>query len=164
MNSKQGNGLQRKMQLLMKEYDTAYTSYARHSSQIVSLRGWSITLLLAYFGLLQAIGSNGLKLVVIIPAGLILGGFIVLEALEKCFARLNVDNVLEIQQQSVQGSDEQFERWVEAYEFRDHRIRRLRRREKARLLLGELGGFQTLLWYSFLGALFWGMLVTVKRN
>jgi len=159
----EGRGLQRKLQLLMKEYETAYTSYSRHSSQIVSLRGWTITLLLAYFGLLQAGGSKEFTLVIVIPAVLILGGFFVLEALEKLYAKLNVDNVLEIQQHFAQGTDEEFDRWVEAYEFRDHRIRRLERRDKARLLLHVLGGFQMLLWYSFLGALFFGMLVAVRR-
>ena len=71
--------MNRKIQLLMKEYDTAYSANSRHSSQIVSLRGWTITLLLAYFGLLQTGDSEQFTLVVVIPTVLILGGFFVLE-------------------------------------------------------------------------------------
>jgi hypothetical protein len=152
----------RKVQLVMKEYDTAFASYSRHSSQIVSLRGWTITLLLAYFGLLQARGTEAITIVVSIPVILILGGFFVLEALERLYAKINIDNILEIQEQFAQGSSEAFGQWIRTYEFRDQRIRRLGRRAKARLLLRSLGGFQSLVWYSFLVALLLGMLVALR--
>src|SRR5262245_18073293 len=62
--------LERKTQLVIKDLDTAGLSYSRHFSQIVSIRTWNVTLLVAYLGLSATTGRLG-NWVIILPAVLI---------------------------------------------------------------------------------------------
>ena len=143
----------RKKDLIMKDYDTAYDSYKRHESHIFAIRGWTITLSVAYMGFLIAIDGfeNNLFLLPAIFSFLV---FLILESLESRMISFVWNELLKIESIFMIESDEEFTKEIIQYKSRNTRINELTRKDLIRRSFLSMLRLATLLWYFFLIVIF----------
>ena len=85
-----------KKELIIKDYEGAYDSYKRHESHIFTIRGWTITLIVAYLGFLITL-NNFSNYFLILPVAILLFFFFLLESAERCYMSLTGDTMLRIE-------------------------------------------------------------------
>jgi uncharacterized membrane protein len=149
-NAGWGTLLERKLNLIQKDYDTAFACIARHASQTSTIRNWSITLTVAYVGVLIARESTGLEL--LLPAISLLGLLAILDTREQLFTEYTETCIRDVERIFMQQDPEAFTASVTQYEFRNLRIAREipRRRDRWRRMLRRLAWPNVLCWYGAL--------------
>lgn len=110
----------------MKELETAFDSYARHRAQIATLRGWSLTVFLAYVGFLIALKSD--NFLVVLPYGAFLLLFVRQEAKEQLAGRFDSAEVQKVEEIFTETNPDKFTELIRQYEFRETRLHKLRPR------------------------------------
>ncbi len=110
--------LDRKRSLILKDLDTGFASYNRHASQIISIRGWNITLLVAYLGLLSSTGWANVSSS-LLAAFFVTLGFWGLEMAERASLKANVENVMKIEKILSIEDQLEFEAELRKYKSRD---------------------------------------------
>jgi hypothetical protein len=139
----------RKLEHIKKDYETAFASYERHSSHIVSIRSWSIALVVAYMGLITTF-KRGFDLTLALPAIVIIIGFYFLEAIQKSFCMLNSSNIREIDILFLIEDSEKFLDAIKNYNFRNLKIKNESTDIRVKRYFFALRNKQTFVWYIFL--------------
>ena len=114
--------VKRKSQIILKDLDQAFSSYARHSAQISTLRGWSITIVVAYVGLCVTKSNLNLSNFSLLPIVFIVICFFFPEIVERALMVFNHDTAREIQGLFSQENEDQFIRKLKAYETMDQKL------------------------------------------
>ncbi|MBI5649479.1 MAG: hypothetical protein HZC40_03380 [Chloroflexi bacterium] len=142
--------LEHKISIIAKEIDTGFESYTRHFAQRATLRGWTITLALAYMGFLISIKSN--NFLAVLPFAIVLLLFMYIESGEIATMALDGSEVREVEKIFMESDPTKFTVLIQQYEFRDIRLHKQQpsgirgriARLKYMLSLGMIA------WYSFL--------------
>lgn len=112
-----------KADVIVKDWEIAHATYQGHFNYISTLRGWTVTLLLAYIGFLVSIKSD--NFLIILPFVIVLLVFMYLEGGARARAALLVDEIRGIERIFMESDAVKFTELVRAYEFRDIRPYRL---------------------------------------
>jgi hypothetical protein len=112
--------VEHKVSIVEKEIDTGFDVYTRHFAQLSTLRGWTLTLALAYLGFLLTVKSS--DFLPVIPFGLILIFFMYLESGERINMRQTGLEVRLVEKIFMENDPAKFKKLVEEYEFRDLRL------------------------------------------
>jgi uncharacterized membrane protein len=152
----------RKTGFLVKDYETAFSSYGRHSDKVASIRTWTITLLVAYLGFVATSGSNSPQ-VMVLPVAIIIACFFALEARERKYMRFLVQELRNVETIFMTKDNEEFHSMVEAYEFRNMRLADYRMNLNPINLLKPMRSKGVVLWYGFLIVTFMGLLYVVNN-
>ncbi len=153
--------IRRKKDLIMKDYDTAYDSYKRHESHIFVIRGWTITLSVAYMGFLIAIDGfeNNLFL---LPAIFSFIVFLLLESIERRTIVLVCKELLKIESLFMIESYEEFTKEMIQYKSRNTRFNEFTKKELICMSFLSMLRLSILLWYLFLIVIFLSIYFSIK--
>lgn len=111
---------EQKISIIYKDIDAAFSKYLQASTNVNILRGWSLTVSLAYFGFLISIQTGNYYLFIPYLAFLFL--FMYLEAIERDKSKEASDELRFIKEIFKEDELNEFQNKVVAYEFRDFRI------------------------------------------
>ena len=109
-----------KIEIIYKDIDAAYSKYIQANTNISTLRGWSLTVSLAYFGFLITVQSG--NFILLLPYVLFLIPFMYLEAIERDKSRDASEELRLIKNIFNETELTSFNNKVSEYEFRDFRI------------------------------------------
>ena len=109
--------LRYKGDLLKKDWEISFNMYTKHILQITSVRGWTITLLIAYLGFLASF--NKFDVIFIGPMVLIILGFFILELFEATSLTFISNKVQEVEQLFMLDDPDKFIVGIENYLFRN---------------------------------------------
>lgn len=153
--------LESKVLVIAKEIDTAFEAYTRDFSQIATIRGWTLTLALAYTGFLISIRST--SPVTILPLGVVLLLFMYLESRERMEMSLNGDEVCKVEEIFMENDPAKFTDMIQQYEFRDMRQKKQRtsRIQRWKAQIGHIRALSIIAWYSLLFLLTAGTWVAI---
>lgn len=145
--------LDRKYDLLLLDFETAFEWTQHIDSQISNLRSWTITLLLAYAGFLFTQQTRNDQM--LLPLMMIPIPFVFLEIYRRMHFSFLGDEVRRIEQMFMVEDNQEFERHLRAYVFRDLKLPPYSksRHELVRLfkyLPHSFLSFDSLSWYGLL--------------
>lgn len=112
--------LKMKKELLLKDYDTAFSSHARHSAHVNSLRTWNLALLVAYLGWSLPKGHD--RFFLLCAAALVSLPFLILELREQALLDFLWDDLQEVERILALAAGERFNEELRAYKFRNTRL------------------------------------------
>lgn len=141
--------LKRKLDHIRKDYETAYSSFERHNSQIMHIRGWSITVVIAYLGFAKSI-SMSLSISLAFPVFVAVLGFYILEAFQLMYCLVNGLNIRQIDRIFSIENDAEFHNTVRKYVFRNLELKNMQTMDKIKKLRCAMYSKETILWYLFL--------------
>jgi hypothetical protein len=144
------NYIKRKTQIVLKDLDQSFSSYSRHSSQITTLRGWSITLVVAYIGLIVTKSKINFSFISFLPILFIIVGFLALEIIERASMLFNANNAKEIQDLFSYENEDQFIEKIISYITMDQKLSTMSFQVKLKWLFSAIFGRKHIVWYSFL--------------
>lgn len=114
---------QRKENIVIKDFETAFKCYEHLSSKVTTIRQWTVTLMLGIMGFYMA-GYIGL-LDLIFLAGFCLVSFLILEIRERCSMKFDKDEILNLEEIFMLSNNEEYTKSIIDYEFRDLRLCKL---------------------------------------
>jgi len=114
------HNFQQKISIIHKDIDAAFSKYLQANTNVNTLRGWSLTVSLAYFGFLISIQSGIYTL--FIPYLIFLFLFMYLEAIERDKSKDASDELRLIKGIFKVNDLEELQSEVSKYEFRDFRV------------------------------------------
>ena len=140
----------RKKEMILKDFETAFSCYTRHVSAITGIRGLTVTLLTAYSGFLIKIDQFE-QYVLVLPILLIILAFFAVEAFERRSMKFLGEEVRRIERVFMIEDCQEFEQQIVEYEFRDIRLqKKISFLRKFRELLICMRPLSVLTWYLFL--------------
>ena len=144
------NPIEHKVSIVVKDLDTAFEVYSRYVTRLTSLRGWTVTILLAYMGFL--ISNKTDKVIALLPLGLILLLFMYLEAVYRGELRFLAKEVREVQEIFMEDDPAKFADRIRDYTFRDLRAHAVRETRMNRMIkpLKFMLLPETIAWYFLL--------------
>lgn len=141
--------INRKKELVLLDYESLFQVYGREFTIIYSFRGWSVTLLTAYFGFLFTTRPIADQLINI-PGFFIIIAFFILEIAERSVMRRLIKEVRYIESIFMLQSPKDFKKQITEYIFRDIRDENLTIKIKVRDLLLSIFNLQVIIWNAFL--------------
>lgn len=123
--------ISRKKELILLDYQTLFDIYGREFTVIYSFRGWAVTLLTAYFGLLLTARPINNPLINL-PGVFIIIAFYILEVAERSVMRRLLKEVRYVESIFMLQSSVDFRRAITKYEFRDLRDAKIPLKKKNR--------------------------------
>ncbi len=142
--------IERKYQLAKFDLETGFSCNVRHTNQITAIRGWCITLIVAYLGLLFTKSDGAVSFLHLSPLILIIVGFSYLELNEKVHAQINAKNVRDIQNIFSHENEEIFKKQISEYITRDLYFKENFGREKSKYLKMAIKSRSTYSWPTLL--------------
>ena len=144
--------IERKRQMMVKEFDTAVSWYQHFDGQISGWRGLTTTLLLAYFGFLCTIkGTSSVRFIFfLIPIP-----FLLLEVFRRAHLTHLNENIRHLEDIFSGRDEDSFIRQVQDYVFRDQGLHDFTQKWKylgawGRYALRSLAEVDALIWYIFI--------------
>jgi len=153
MKSAKINYIVRKKELVIKNYETAFTSYFHHSTEINSRRSWCITLLIGYVGLIITLEISFSNYLFIIGYFIILS-FMILEIIECLFLIYLDAEIRNIERIFMIKQKKHFNEEIENYIFRNSKIKKKSKMKSIRNLGKIINNNSFILWYTFIVASF----------
>ncbi len=141
--------ISRKKELILLDYQTLFDVYGREFTVIYSFRGWAVTLLTAYFGLLFTVKPINNPLINL-PGIFIIISFYILEIAERSVMRRLLKEVRYIESIFMIQSSKDFRREITKYEFRDLRDVKIPLKKKVGDFLLSIFHLQVVAWHLFL--------------
>lgn len=141
--------LERKIDLMIKDFEMAFESHKKKASNIVWVRVTNLVLLIIMFGVLNFLLTEQ-TLPWIILMGVVTLGFMAIELVERRFlesnrlAQIEITNIVSI------DNEEDFEKSVKKYTFREAQLENENLRGRAKTLWPILKHLQIIYWYIFL--------------
>ena len=126
------NPIEQKVSIVAKDLDTAFQVYGRYVTRLTSLRGWTVTILLAYMGFL--ITNKTDKVIALLPLGLVLLLFMYLEAIYRRELRFLAKEVRKVQEIFMEDDPAKFADLIKEYKFRDLRAHAVRETQMNRII------------------------------
>jgi len=151
---------ERKEKLVLKEFDTGFSSYQKIENKVSSLRQWTITINVGFvIFTLDKCNTLTPELIVIF-----LFMFIILvhELRERASMKFNKNNILELEKIFNINDQEQYERKILDYKFRDEIISQLNAKTKLKHYWNSLHKGEVILWYG-MWMIVWMILILIKR-
>jgi len=146
--------ISRKKELILLDYQTLFDVYGREVTVIYSFRGWPVTLLTAYFGLLYTMRPIYNPLINL-PGLFIIIAFYILEVAERSVMRRLLKEVRYVESIFMIQSSVDFRRAISKYEFRDLRDAKIPLKKKIGDILLSLFHLQVVVWNIFLLAVYY---------
>lgn len=112
--------LTQKTEMLMKDYDSAFSVYGREETIVYNFRTWTITLISAYIGFLLT-RTQPVVLKDSTPGFIIIIIFYILEVSERSVMKRIVDEVRKIETIFMITNEKKLKAEIMAYKFRDIR-------------------------------------------
>jgi hypothetical protein len=139
-----------KVPIVSKDLDTAFQIYGRYSSQVDTLRGWSLTLLLAYLGFLISIKPGSVS--VLFPFVVVMSLFAYLEGRYRSYQSFPGKEVREVEAIFMETDHTKFVDMIRQYEFRDLRMHKRRMGRIERIINASkfMLSLEVVTWYSLL--------------
>lgn len=108
-----------KVAIITKDLDSGYLVFNRFATNLMTMRGWSLPLVLAYMALL--INNNATNLWALAPLGVVLLLFIYLEAGDRRDMDAIRTDICKVQAIFMEPDEKTFIQEVEKYHFRESR-------------------------------------------
>ena len=143
--------LRRKEHAVIKDLESAFAGYSRLTTQVNSVRTWTVSLMAATSGFLLTRSTND-PTAVLVTALFALGAFMLLELRERSSMHFNKGEVLKIQSIFMVRDQARYNELIAAYEFRDLRMSKLTRSDKLIHLFRSAVSWQVCIWYGFWAA------------
>lgn len=144
------NPIEQKISIVAKDLDTAFQVYGRYITRLTSLRGWTVTIVIAYMGFL--ITNKTDKVIALLPLGLILLLFMYLEAIYRRELRFLAKEVRKVQEIFMEDDPAKFADRIREYKFRDLRSHAVRESHMNRIIKSLRYVFlpEIIVWYLLL--------------
>lgn len=144
--------IETKKELVIKDLETAFQVNAKLSSYHIALRGWSLTLTLAYSGLI--ISGKVSSSIMLLPLSVVFGVFAYLEANIRRSGDFSRETIIAIEEIFMRSNWDDFAKGIQQYQFRDLRYQRrsLGRgiKENIQTILISRYSSRIILWYFLL--------------
>ena len=145
--------LKQKVAIITKDLDSGYLVFNRFAANLMTMRGWSLPLVLAYMALL--INNNATNLWALAPLGVVLLLFIYLEAGDRRDMDAIRTDICKVQKIFMESDEKKFTEQIAQYQFRESR--RLDGASRLRFLALRVFGWYGLLFLlssiSYLGSI-----------
>jgi len=158
----QHNRLPDNRDLVIKDWETGFAMFSKHVAQITALRGWTLTLLLAYLGFLTSIRQFDWYLQV--PMGFVIGGFFILELFEGMHMQFIGRQTLRIERIFANPDTDAQNHEIQKHRFRNLELFDCTYRDKLKWALAHAKGIQLLFWYSFVLLFAFGTFHLLRAN
>lgn len=144
------SSVDQKVSVVLKDLDTAFQVYGRCASQIDNLRGWSLTLLLAYVTFLISIKPS--TVLVLVPFVVTMMLFMYLEGRRRREQSFLGNEVRQVERIFMETDHSKFIQLIKEYEFRDLRGHGMRVRRAERIMITSKSVLSVTVvgWYSLL--------------
>ncbi len=139
-----------KSELLYRDFESLFSVYERETSIVFSFRGWTITILTAYFGFLIVINSSIPTWIIYLIPLFIITSFFFLEVAERSVMLKLLREVRNIEKIFMEKNISKLEKKIMKYEFRDLRDSKENIKTKIRYFAKAIISPQIISWYSFL--------------
>jgi hypothetical protein len=136
-----------KEELVIKDWEKGFDMHTKHNSQVSLIRGWTITLLMAYFGFLTSI--KRFEFVFIIPMMLIIAGFLILELFEGIYLVSIGRQLHEVERIFMIRDINQRDVCIDKYQFRNLQLAKRRFTDKILSAVSYIKSYRVIFWYSF---------------
>lgn len=136
------------MDLVVKDWEIGFGMYSKHVSQITTIRGWTLTLILAYLGFL--VSTQNFNLYLQIPMAFVIGGFFILELIEGMHMQFIGRRTLKIERIFSHPDIETRSREIKQYLFRDVELHERTHTDRLKWILSYAKGVRVVFWYFFL--------------
>jgi hypothetical protein len=148
--------------IVMKDWETGFAMYTKHVAQITALRGWTLTLLLAYLGFLMGIRHFDWYLQV--PMGFVIGGFLILELFEGASMQLVSRRTHRIEQIFANPDPDAQNHVLQRYRFRDLELSDCTYVDRLSWAMAHLKNPKVIFWYCFVLLFAFGTFHLFKAN
>lgn len=139
-----------KTELIYRDFDSLFSVYERETSIVFSFRGWTITMLTAYFGFLIVINSSLSSWILYSIPLFIIISFLFLEVAERSVMLKLLKEVRSIEKIFMERNINKLEKKIIDYEFRDLRDAKEKMKIKIGYFAKAIATPQVISWYSFL--------------
>jgi hypothetical protein len=137
---------ERKEKAVLADLASAFHGYDRLIRQVSLIRAWTVALVVAALGWIIS-GKSSLPYLVIYLTTATLFSFLILELRERSSMRFNKSEILEIQKIMMIENQDDYEKAIRIYEFRDLRLAQLTRDKKLGHLVDSVFTPQVIFWY-----------------
>ena len=137
-----------KRELIIKDWETGFEMYNKHVAQITALRGWNLTLMLAYLGFVTSIKLFDIFL--IIPMIFVIVGFFILELFEGMYMQFIGRQILKIERIFSIIEERKRNQEIDEYRFRDLELLNQSYIGKVKWAFTHAKGMRVVFWYTFL--------------
>jgi hypothetical protein len=152
----------RKETLVMKDFDTAFSCYDKLVGKVMSIREWTVTVMIALivFNLTYA----DMELInTLITVAICMGAFLILELRERSSMKFDKAIILEMEQIFMNQDNNDYELKIKEFVFRDIRLCKLGRKAKIMHLIQSCKKPEVIVWYST-WVLIWVVIVLIKHH
>lgn len=139
----------RKKELILKDYDSLFLVYGRQTQIIYNFRGWTITILTIYFTFLFTVRPTDFS-VIFLPGLCTILTFYFLEVAERSVMKILLQELRDLEGIFMIEDDKEFIQAVTQYEFRD--LKDAKRPLKVKILnfFKSMISMKVMFWNAFL--------------
>jgi hypothetical protein len=150
----------RKENLVIKDFETAFKCYDKLVSKIASIRQWTVTIMVAM--ILYTFSNGNLLPNIIFPVFICFFAFLILELRERSSMRYDKQEILQTERIFMLENNEEYQKKIEEYIFRDLKLSRLGRKAKIMHLVQSMRKPEVIFWY-FTWILIWSVIYIIKN-
>lgn len=141
--------INRKRELILKDYESLFIVFGRETDIIYSFRGWTITILTIYFTFLFTVQPTGF-VVIYLPGLCTILTFYLLEVSERSILRFLLQDIRELETIFMIEDNDEFMQAVALYEFRDLRDAKRPFKSKVINFFKSMTSMKIVFWNVFL--------------
>jgi hypothetical protein len=150
----------RKENLVIKDFETAFKCYDKLVSKIASIRQWTVTIMVAM--ILYTFSDGNFLPNIIFPVFICFSAFLILELRERSSMRFDKQEILSTERIFMLEDNEEYQRKIHEYIFRDLKLGHLSRKSKLRHLIQSIRKPEVLFWY-ITWLIIWTVIFGIKK-